>query len=133
MKGKRGSWIEGKFIEIYYFRMKDSEKMKTEIMTNELIKNQTLVPEQEIRDKIEELKEMKEKKRSLSRQQRMNNKLNVGLDQDVDVNMEEEKEDRRKNKSKEKLTNSKKKKLRIIHNKYKNKNYKEEEVFESDG
>lgn len=114
--------------------MKDSEKMKAEIITNELIKNQTLIPEQEIRDKIDELKEKKEKKRSLSRQQRMNNRLNVGLDQEVDVDMEEAKENRRKNKSKEKLTNSKKKKLRIIHNKYKNRNYKEtEEVVENDG
>ena len=111
--------------------MKDSQKMKAEIMTNELIKNQTLVPEKEIRDKIEELKEMKDKKRSLSRQQRMNNKLNIGLDDEANVKMDEEKVDRKKNKSKEKISNSKKKKLKVIHNKYVNKNYKEE-VIESD-
>jgi hypothetical protein len=67
-------------------RMKKAEHHKKEMIKSNLIKNQTLIYDPEIRKKVEELEEKRSEKRRLRFTNRLNkNKLNMGLDNQMDI------------------------------------------------
>jgi len=90
-------------------RMKNSEHNKKEMIKSNLIKNETLVADPEIREKIEKLKEEKEEKQKLKKMRNQN--LNLGLDENMDMDDYQQKE--KTEKHKENVKFSKKKKRRI--------------------
>jgi len=92
---------EGRFWEE---RMKNAEHHKKEMMKSNLIRNEVLIADPEIREKVEVLKEEREKKREAKRNRHLNRKINIGLDTDMDINGENVKRER-----KEKPKQSKKK------------------------
>ncbi len=95
---------EGRFWEE---RMKNSEHHKKEMIKADLIKNQTLIGDVEIRKKVDELRE----KRDQARMKRRVRRLNVGLNEEMDVeknNVEIIRVDKKKNsKAKKKKVASK--------------------------
>ncbi len=96
---------EGRFWEE---RMKNSEHHKREMIKANLIKNETLIADAEIREKIEKLKEDKEEKLRLKKLR--NNNLNLGLEENIDM---EDYGRERPEKQKENVKISKKKKQKI--------------------
>jgi hypothetical protein len=72
---------EGRFWEE---RMKNSEHHKKEMIKSNLIRNQTLIGDVEIRKKVDELKEKRDEKRRL-RSQRHIKRLNIGLNDEMQV------------------------------------------------
>ena len=90
-------------------RMKKSDHHRNEMIKSNLIKNETLIADPEIREKIEKLKEEKEEKQKLKKMR--NNNLNLGLEENIDMGEYEEKE--RPQKQKENVKISKKKKQKI--------------------
>lgn len=72
-------------------RMKDSQHHKKEMIKSNLIRNETLIADPQIRQKVEKLKEERDQKRTerrMSRNKKKNEDLNVGLETENDVNME---------------------------------------------
>jgi hypothetical protein len=90
-------------------RMKNSEHHRNEMIKSNLIKNETLIADPEIREKIEKLKEEKEEKQKLKKMRNRN--LNLGLEENMDMEDYEQKE--KPETKKENVKVSKKKKQRI--------------------
>jgi large subunit ribosomal protein L24e len=65
-------------------RMKDAEHHKKEMIKSNLIRNETLIANPEIRQKVEEIKEEIQRKREAKRNQHRNRSLNMGLDTEMD-------------------------------------------------
>ncbi len=75
---------EGRFWEE---RMKNSEHHKKEMIKSNLIKNQTLIGDTEMRKRVDDLREKRDQKRA---QRRLGNRrLNVGLNNEMDVKEEQ--------------------------------------------
>ena len=86
-------------------RMKDAEHHKKEMIKSNLIRNETLIADPEIRQKVEEIKEEIQRKREAKRNQHRNRSLNMGLDTEMEGQVDIDK----KTVSKEKVKQSKKK------------------------
>jgi hypothetical protein len=88
-------------------RMKNTEHHKNEMIKANLIKNETLIADPEIKEKIEKLKEEKEEKLKLKKMRNHN----IGLDQNID--MADYQKVRPAKEEKENVKVSKKKKQKI--------------------
>ena len=69
-------------------RMANAKHDKAEIIKKDLIKNQTLIGDAEMRERVEKLKERRDQKR-IERQNKNKNKkknLNIGLNNDLEMN-----------------------------------------------
>ena len=71
-------------------RMRNAEHHKREMIKSNLIKNETLIADPEIKAKVEELKEERRRKREEKRNRHLNKSLNMGLDVEMG---EKQKED----------------------------------------
>jgi large subunit ribosomal protein L24e len=116
---------EGRFWEQ---RMRNTEHHKKEMIKSDLIRNETLIADPNIRSKVEELKEERRLKREQKRNKQQINNLNLGLDKDEDVEMIN-----KENKPKEKVSKRKKQKIAkkqklLNKNVYKKKIYEVEET-----
>jgi len=87
-------------------RMKNSEHNKTEMIKANLIKNETLIADPEIKEKIEKLKQEKEEKQKLKKMKNHN----LGLDHNIEMG---DYQAERPKKQKEEVKVSKKKKQKI--------------------
>ena len=74
---------EGRFWEE---RMKNAEHHKKEMIKSNLIRNETLIGDPEIREKVQELKAERDRKREAKRNRHLNKKLNMGLDTEMETN-----------------------------------------------
>ena len=93
-------------------RMKNAEHHKKEMIKSNLIRNETLIGDPEIREKVMELKEERDRKREIKRNRHLNRKINVGLD--TEMNLEDKPENADLNKSrKEPIKRSKKKLMKV--------------------
>jgi hypothetical protein len=71
-------------------RMKNAEHHKREMIKSNLIKNETLISDADIKAKVEELKEERRRKREEKRNRHLNKSLNMGLDSDMKENKNQE-------------------------------------------
>ena len=95
-------------------RMRKAEHHKKEMIKSNLIKNQTLIADPEIREKIDELREKRDAKRLERQNRHLNrNKLDLGLENSMDIveksdnNIKVTKKDNSKRKSKNLAKNRK--------------------------
>jgi len=95
-------------------RMANAKHDKAEIIKKDLIKNQTLIGDAEMREKVEKLKEKREDKRQERKNKRVNNKeknLNIGLNKDIEMNDGEVNTNKKQQKSVKKAKKSYRKKI----------------------
>lgn len=93
-------------------RMKKSEHHRNEMIKSNLMKNETLIADPEIREKIEKLREEKEEKQKLKRMK--NNNLNLGLEENIDMG-DYQKERPQKEKENVKISRKRKQKIARKH------------------
>jgi large subunit ribosomal protein L24e len=88
-------------------RMKKAGHHKKEMIKSNLIRNETLIADPEIREKVDQLRDERDRKREEKRNRHLNKPLNMGLDMDMkdetitnkkDVSMQKEKVKRSKKK-----------------------------------
>ena len=88
-------------------RMKKAEHHKKEMIKSNLIRNETLIADPEIREKVDQLRDERDRKREEKRNRHLNKPQNMGLDMDMkdetitnkrDVSMQKEKVKRSKKK-----------------------------------
>lgn len=94
-------------------RMKDSEYHKREMIKSNLIKNETLISDPEIKAKVQELKKERERKREEKRNRHLNKSLNIGLD--TEMNREHKEDIDMSDKEKVKISKRKKQKVARKH------------------
>ena len=95
-------------------RMANAKHDKAEIIKKDLIKNQTLIGDAEMREKVEKLKEKREAKRQERKNKRVNNKeknLNIGLNKDIEMTGGEVNTNKKQQKSVKKAKKSYRKKI----------------------
>jgi large subunit ribosomal protein L24e len=96
-------------------RMKNAEHHKREMIKSNLIKNETLIADPEIKAKVEELKEERRKKREEKRNRHLNKSLNIGLDADMKENEKENEDIDMEPKESVKISKRKKQKIALKH------------------
>ena len=94
-------------------RMKDSEHHKREMIKSNLIKNETLISDPEIKAKVQELKEERQRKREEKRNRHLNKSLNIGLD--TEMNQEAKEDIDMSNREPVKISKRKKQKIARKH------------------
>jgi large subunit ribosomal protein L24e len=99
---------EGRFWEE---RMKHAEHHKKEMIKSNLIRNETLIADPVIREKVDELREERDRKREARRNRHLNRNVDIGFDKDIHLKGPNERDVRRE--AKKDVKQSKKKKQQI--------------------
>jgi large subunit ribosomal protein L24e len=66
-------------------RMKKAEHHKKEMIKSNLIRNETLIADPEIREKVDELRDLRDKKKEEKANRHLNRRLNMGLNKDMEM------------------------------------------------
>jgi len=93
--------------------MKKAEHHKKEMIKSNLIRNETLIADPEIREKVDELRDLRDKKKEEKANRHLNRRLNMGLNKDMEMKDETGaiKNDVTMKKEKPKLSNKKKQRV----------------------
>lgn len=97
-------------------RMKSSEAQKNDQIKANLIKHQTLIADPQIRERVEQLKEKRDRKKAELVEKNRIGHLNIGLDKEIDEPIGKLKETTLRSKFKQ-MTKSKKRKVALLNKK----------------